>query len=525
MKIKRNHFLLPILLIFIGVMTWLVFSQGSDMVQLEGIVDFSQGWTLQEDPDENTVIFEREILPDMLGKVLCFYVYDSFVDANVDGEIIYHFGETYRLLKSPGTLWHMVEIPADSLGEPLSIKIRYAYDYKYTTDTEFVLGSSGAIILSLLGDEALDLFVNIVMLVLGVILCTIYFIQLKNNIRNDSSLFLGLLSLCFVFWTNNNLFFTQLIFPYGAGQYFSYYFFLFMLPLLLICYLETITKGLKFNYLFWCHITLVLVLTILQLTGIAELTETITIFLGCAGVEMVIVLVRLIKGRSGQGNKVLIFAFIILVICILINAVYYFFHQTEGVSTTISKVGISFYLVVSIYDGLIRIITDMAEAQKSKILRKIAYTDSLTGVGNRYAFNDEVNGVPMNELALFSLDINNLKYYNDTFGHACGDTLICDAVGLLGQVFDRLYRTGGDEFIAITTDRSEYELAEMKNKLGQLMVDHNQAGHDIVVEIACGYSAYREGDVSYEDMLRRADSEMYLDKTELKKKSKIASVR
>lgn len=109
------------------------------------------------------------------------------------------------------------------------------------------------------------------------------------------------------------------------------------------------------------------------------------------------------------------------------------------------------YLLLVIYDSLGKIIIDMAEAKQSKILRKTAFTDSLTGVGNRYAFNYEIGSIPLNRLSLFSLDINNLKYYNDTFGHACGDTLICQAVKILSQVFVNLFRTGGDEFIAVET--------------------------------------------------------------------------
>lgn len=524
-KLRRNYYIIVMVCVFIAFIARLVYTLQSDMLHFDTPVDFNEGWNIETDKDQNTIIFNRQITEDMLGKVVYFYVYDSFVDAQAGEKDIYHYGQTIRYLKSPGTLWHMITVPADNLGEELSIRIQFAYANKYSTDFDMRLGSSGAVVLSLLRNEALDLVVNLVMLVLGIILCLIFLLQHINKMQNASSLYLGLLSIFFVLWTNNNLFFTQLIFPYGAGQYFAYYFFLFSLPLLLMCYLETITEGLRFNYLFWSHVSLGLVITGLQLSGIAEFTEVLGIFLICSGVEMVIVITRLLTNRKSQSNKRLAKAFVVMIAFILINAVMYLFNSTKGVSVTVAKVGISFYLLVSIYDSFTGIITDMAEAKQAKALRKIAFTDSLTDVGNRYAFNFDINGIDLSELSLFSLDINNLKYYNDTFGHACGDTLICEAVRMLGQVFEHLYRTGGDEFIAIAVNKNAEELSAMKTKLSGLMKEYNQKEPDVLVEIACGYSSTQEGDISYEDVLRRADGEMYKDKVALKKVSKIKSVR
>ena len=524
-KLKRNYFLIIILAVFIIFMVWLLDQLHRDMLQFDNPAAFNEGWEHEVDTGQNTVVLSREISEDMLGKVVCFYMYDAFVDAESGESVIYHFGESHSFLKSPGSLWHMITIPANALGETLSIRIQYVYSNKFTTEFDIMLGSSGAVVIALLRRETLDLMVNLVLFILGVILCAIFFLQLQNKMFNGSSLYLGLLSLCFVLWTNNNLFFTQLIFPYGAGQYFAYYFFLFMLPLLLLCYLETITKGMKFNYLFWSHVMMSLVIAALQLTGVAEFTETLSVFLVISAIEMLIAIVRLLMKRSSQGNRRLLAAFVVMIVFIIINAILYIFNSTTGVSTKVAKLGISFYLLVSIYDSLSNIITDLAEAKQTKALRKIAFTDSLTGVGNRYAFNNEINNIPLNDLSLFSLDINNLKYYNDTFGHACGDTLIREAVKIMNQVFELLYRTGGDEFIAIGSRCDSTQPAEMKNKLDGLMKEYNRKEPDVLVEIACGYSLFREGDMTYEDILRRADAEMYKDKTELKKDSRIKSVR
>ena len=524
-KLKRNYFILLILAAFLLFQSVLLGGLSSDMIQLDNPVSFNDGWSLKASEFTDTVAISRTVTDEMLGNVVCFFAYDAFVDAFVDDEPIYHFGESHSYLMSPGSLWHMIDIPENSIGRTLTVEIRYAYDGKYTTEFDILLGGSGGVILTLLRREALDLSVNFLMLVLGVILCVIFALQLKNGIHSENCLYLGLLSLCFVFWTNNNLFFTQLIFPYSALQYFSYYFFLSMLPLLLMCYLETITDGLRFNMLFWIHLALCAAISFSQLSGIAEFTETLPVFLLYSGVEMVFVILRLVKNRKSHRNPLLVGAFIVMVVCILINAVLYLFSQTKGVSTTMAKLGISIYLIVSIYVSLSSVITDLAEVKHSKLLRKIAFTDSLTQVGNRYAFNYNINEIPLNDLSLFSLDINNLKYYNDTFGHACGDTLICEATKMLNEVFSNLYRTGGDEFIAVEIKNAAEHLQYLKDELNAKMTEYNGEGHDVLVEIACGYSTYCEGDVSYEDILKRADLEMYNDKGRLKKTSRIKSIR
>lgn len=511
--------------LFCIVMLWIVLHSNPGMVQLDPSVDFQDGWSMEADQASGLITFSHEISEEMPGKVICFYAYDSFVDAYADETLIYHYGTNSRFLRSPGSLWHMVSVPADAYGRTLSIRIQYVYGYKYTTDIEFSLGSSGSIILSRLGEEMLDLVINIILFVLGIMLCFFYFLELKNGIHNDQSLFLGLLCLSFVFWSSNSLFFFQLLFPYGVAQYYIYFFFLFLLPLLLMCYLETLAHNLKFNALYGCHLVLGAIIILLHLTGISEFAESISIFLVISSIELLIVILRLLTSRKHHLRRTLIIGFVILIAYILINIILFFINPARSATTALSKIGISFYLVISIYESMGIIITDLAEVKNSKMLKKIAFTDSLTGVGNRYAFNNEINGLRLEELSIFSFDINNLKYYNDTFGHACGDKLICNATSLLSDVFDRLYRTGGDEFIAVETNASAEKLAHLKHRLNQKMQAYNAKEPEIMVEIACGYSAYQHDDHTYEDMLRRADEAMYADKAEIKKNSKVTSQR
>lgn len=70
----------------------------------------------------------------------------------------------------------------------------------------------------------------------------------------------------------------------------------------------------------------------------------------------------------------------------------------------------------------------------------------------------------LTNLLLFVFDLNNLKYYNDKFGHDCGDQYITDAVHILQKVFSRygkLYRIGGDEFCVLIDDHNTCDISHL----------------------------------------------------------------
>ncbi|MFC5596379.1 GGDEF domain-containing protein [Deinococcus cellulosilyticus] len=87
-------------------------------------------------------------------------------------------------------------------------------------------------------------------------------------------------------------------------------------------------------------------------------------------------------------------------------------------------------------------------------LHDAAYTDLLTGLGNRRAFEEALKHFAQQEapLALVILDLDGLKAFNDLHGHAQGDAFLkLVAVALQSQLRtgDRAYRIGGDEFALI----------------------------------------------------------------------------
>jgi len=94
-----------------------------------------------------------------------------------------------------------------------------------------------------------------------------------------------------------------------------------------------------------------------------------------------------------------------------------------------------------------------------RIIYKISITDELTGIGNRRYFYNNLEKEwqramrRKDPMSFLILDIDNFKYYNDTFGHLQGDIVLKETAQLieksLARVTDKAARWGGEEFAVI----------------------------------------------------------------------------
>ena len=110
------------------------------------------------------------------------------------------------------------------------------------------------------------------------------------------------------------------------------------------------------------------------------------------------------------------------------------------------------------YLGVGTNVTRRIEAQGR--LRHMAEHDMLTGLSNRYAFQNRIEGdVGASEddenVALLAIDLDNFKTINDTYGHQAGDALLSQVAKRIRSTIrgrDWAARLGGDEFVVVTHD-------------------------------------------------------------------------
>ena len=94
----------------------------------------------------------------------------------------------------------------------------------------------------------------------------------------------------------------------------------------------------------------------------------------------------------------------------------------------------------------------LRDGQRNAIYKELATTDILTGIYNRTAFTKWEAEYQENfsNTSIVLCDLNNLKYYNDNYGHEIGDKYIIDAAHIIKEAFKdkgQCYRIGGDEFV------------------------------------------------------------------------------
>jgi len=114
-------------------------------------------------------------------------------------------------------------------------------------------------------------------------------------------------------------------------------------------------------------------------------------------------------------------------------------------------------------------------------LEGVASTDSLTGLENRLAFDEllakiESSTENKSQWTMLMIDMNGLKYTNDTFGHAAGDSLIISAAECFSKVFTpkgRCFRIGGDEFVVIIEANVD-EMYRLRKDLDDVIADYNK---------------------------------------------------
>jgi diguanylate cyclase (GGDEF)-like protein/PAS domain S-box-containing protein len=157
-----------------------------------------------------------------------------------------------------------------------------------------------------------------------------------------------------------------------------------------------------------------------------------------------------------------------------------------------------------------------------EIMRKLAYRDTLTSVGNRRYFElvfesrhyDQVRiGIP---LGIIFFDIDRFKYVNDKFGHETGDkvlVMVTQTVSNILRRVDYLFRWGGEEFIILLPQTSKAKLTEIAERVRFFIEKSFIAIGDKIlsVTVSLGASMVKEEDTGA-SCVKRADELMFKSK-------------
>ncbi len=151
-------------------------------------------------------------------------------------------------------------------------------------------------------------------------------------------------------------------------------------------------------------------------------------------------------------------------------------------------------------------------------------TDPLTGINNRYSFDrvldKELKGRLNNKDKFIALiDLNKFKAINDNYGHFEGDEVLKIVANKLLKCVntnDFIARIGGDEFVILGERENKREIEQLIDDIKNAINNYNEISNkDYKISLSIGYSKQNEIlSKDKEDMLKEADSKMYLDKKE-----------
>jgi diguanylate cyclase (GGDEF)-like protein len=197
--------------------------------------------------------------------------------------------------------------------------------------------------------------------------------------------------------------------------------------------------------------------------------------------------------------------------------------QVGHINSIMIGINASFALLLIV--GTVFAFRNATMRRRAEALGKIAYIDPLTGTNNRASCERYIAQLlaepPEQDVWAFMFDMNDLKLTNDFLGHQGGDQIIKAFASCLTDVakpYGFLGRYGGDEFLGLFIgcgdEGAEKFLAEVRKKVDS----YNKVRSNKLEQISYA-GGFAHGNIKteyFDDLIHRADNQMYLDKRKIK---------
>mgnify|MGYP001132639639 CR=1 FL=1 len=390
---------------------------------------FSQSTAREKLLWDNTIRFETKKLTD--GEIksenialpedfddprsILFKTTHTIAEVWLDGEKIYEYGneeDAPSFMKSPGSCWHIVNIPEDSAGKSLEVRIIPVYDNYYGNEVSIVYGTRGNCVLKILMDSFKTLLLSCGILFASIICLLLYLGAVRRKRRDKTEtkievfLNLGFFSLLIAVWTLAQCGFLQFLIPDGRTLYFVDYFSFFLFPVPFNFLLYDICKSryhkgaLIFPILYLANMAADV---LLQCTGIIDifrlLPATHVIMVANAVYTVALILYEARKEGNDEAKKFQ-YPMCVLIVFGMVEMFLYYLRKFQQTSILL-PIGTLLFIIMLIWIQVSQYYDQYIQKQKVIYLQKIANMDMLTEAMNRNAYEDMVK-----YLHYFEMDIN-----------------------------------------------------------------------------------------------------------------------
>jgi diguanylate cyclase (GGDEF)-like protein/PAS domain S-box-containing protein len=160
-----------------------------------------------------------------------------------------------------------------------------------------------------------------------------------------------------------------------------------------------------------------------------------------------------------------------------------------------------------------------AQKRAEDDLKALVLVDELTGLPNRRAFitlSEQALKLAMRlerDVLMIFIDVDHLKYINDTYGHLAGDRALIDTARVLRESCreaDIIARLGGDEFVALMTVDSDQTAEIVCDRIKSRVATHNsEMDRGYELSLSVGATRTKAEGTMLADLLAQADTALY----------------
>lgn len=509
-------------------------------------LNYTSGWTISVDHDVSditdlndyyfeckaykTIISIKNTIPKGISKfsTISLPIYLSAIDVYISNKLVYSYGaDLYNKKQLVGSGLHFITLPTDCSGENINIVIRPSQDDAFSRLNNIQIIDTKDVYSLYIKQQTGRFFVSVFLFTFGLILIvvgtciTIYFKNLSTII------FIGLLSVSVGLWTLTSSFTNQVLQPNLLVNTFIEYFSLYLAPLCFLLYQKTfysfINKPMRIYYIINTSILALfnLIMPILHFANIYHISEGLYIFFAiCVPIIPFIILLTVRPSSMSKDTKQIFTAgSIIILLTSIVDMLRHFILTFISVSNTydlgsLLPYGTFFFMVTLIVGYNIQIYKSVAVEFEKRTFEKLAYTDSLTKLGNRAKADKDIVGYEKSkeEYAIISLDLNGLKQVNDSLGHDLGDKLLITFAEILTEVFGsfcQIYRFGGDEFMVLLNDA---DFDKVSYCITNMISLEEKKSNELPFKIDTSFGIARSSEIPDNDtfsVYKLADSRMY----------------
>ena len=479
-----------------------------------------------------SVVLSRTI-PDGVNHMNSLMIRTSqkSIEVRLDGDQVYLYDGNLeaRRLKILGYLNHFVWLEDDAAGKDLEI-ITVANDPR-TSETfyDVYIGSRVSQIVALLRYDGFSFLFGLLILLTAATVSLLTFTLFKNlEIRKSALSFAGI-EFCAGLWIISGSMSTQLVIHNQLVLLVFGLVAMFLLPYFLTRFVTNMYHLPQSKLL--GRIVLVfplgfIVISFLQLMGILTYYDILT----PAAIILFLYLILLVfyAVRAYLLGNTAVKQFLIAISCLLASVVGELILLLLPFKTLLNalilNLGIVAFGTVLLRQVLVLVMKFVERKGKEEYLLSLAHTDGLTGLSNRRAFEERMDGIRMcnrlvRPIGLMVFDVNDLKVLIDKEGHAAGDALLREVARQLTRWFAQtgdVYRIGGDEFVMICDPCNTASYESIRSKIAADM--HARATDPTRFSLAFGEALFiPDGEfATIDDVFAEADARMYRHKMTMK---------